>query len=343
MIQNYILGGYTKRKNKGIHSIEFNPERGTFGSSSLISELDGPTFVALSQDKDLLFAIHKQDNQGGIVAFRLTADGQWQEIARSFGSKVPGCHVCFRESSRTIYVSNYHGGTVDVYHLDDNDSLTHLQCVQHEGSSVHANQQSSHVHFADMNADQSLMYVCDLGTDIISTYSINALGELTLASELALAPGTGPRHLVFHPAKPLIYAIGELNNTSIVLNVAQDGSLSEIQTITNVPIDRVEESAGAAIRITKDGKFLYTSTRFHNIITVYSISGEDGLLEKIQEIDTVGQIPRDFTLDSTDQFVLVAHQDSDYITVFSRHPETGELKFLNNETSAPECVCIALA
>ncbi|MGO4938633.1 lactonase family protein [Fundicoccus sp. Sow4_D5] len=343
MIQNYILGGYTKRKNKGIHSIEFNPETGTFGSSSLISELDGPTFVALSEDKDLLCAIHKQDNKGGIVAYRLSQDGQWNEIARSFGSDIPGCHVSFRETSRTIYVSNYHGGTVDVYQLDDNDTLSHVQVVQHEGSSVHKNQQSSHVHFADMNADQTLLYVCDLGTDIISTYSIDDVGQLSLASELKLTPGTGPRHLVFHPAKPLVYAIGELNSTTIVLEVAKDGSLSEIQTVTNIPNDQIEESAGAAIRITKDGKFLYTSTRFHNVLTAYSIASEDGTLEKVQEIDTVGQIPRDFILDMTDQFVLVAHQDSDYITVFSRNTETGELKFVNNETFAPECVCIASA
>lgn len=343
MIQNYILGGYTKRKNKGIHSITFNPETGTFGSSSLISELDGPTFVALSQAKDLLFAIHKEDNKGGIVAYRRANDGVWKEISRSFGSDIPGCHVSFRESSQTVYVSNYHGGTVDVYQLDENDTLTHSQSVQHEGSSVHKNQQSSHVHFADMNADQSLLYVCDLGTDIVSTYAIDENGQLTLASELKLAAGTGPRHLVFHPAKPLIYAIGELNNTTIVLEVAEDGSLSEKQTITNIPNDRVNESAGAAICITKDGRFLYTSTRFHNVLTVYSIAGEDGKLEKIQEVDTVGQIPRDFILDTTDQFLLVAHQDSDYITVFSRNAETGELKFVNNETFAPECVCIASA
>lgn len=343
MIQNYILGGYTKRRNKGIHSIEFNPETGTFGSSSLISELDGPTFVALSQDKDLLFAIHKQDNKGGIVAYRRLGDSQWNEISRAFGSQIPGCHVSFRESSRTIYVSNYHGGSVDVYQLDEDDTLNHIQSVQHHGSSIHKNQQSSHVHFADMNADQSLLYVCDLGTDYVSTYSINDEGKLTLASELKLTPGTGPRHLEFHPAKPFIYVIGELNNTTTVLDVAKDGSLSVIQTVTNIPNDEVDKSAGAAIRLTKDGNFLYTSTRFHNVLTVYSVDTEDGTLEKTQEIDTIGQIPRDFILDITEQYVLVAHQDSDYLTIFSRNSKTGELKFSNNETFAPECVCIASA
>lgn len=341
MIQNYILGGYTKRKNTGIHSIEFNPETSTFSNSRLISELDGPTFVALSKDKDLLFAIHKQDNKGGIVAYRLNPAGEWTEISRSFGSDVPGCHVSFREESRTIYVSNYHGGTVDVYHLDETDTLSFIQSVQHEGSSVHPNQQSPHVHFADMNTDQTLLYVCDLGIDSVTTYAIDETGRLTLASEFKATPGTGPRHLVFHPAKPIIYVIGELNNTTLVLEVAQDGSLTEIQSVANISADKIETSAGAAIRITKDGKFLYTSTRFHNVMTVYAISAEDDRLEKVQEIDTVGQIPRDFILDETEQFVLVAHQDSDYMTTFSRKADTGELKFVNNETFAPECVCIA--
>lgn len=343
MRQNYILGGYTKRKNTGIHTIEFNPETGTFGTSSLISELNGPTFVALSRNKDLLFAIHKQDDLGGIVTYRLTEAGQWNEIARAFGSEFPGCHVSFRESSQTIYVSNYHNGLIDVYQLNTDDSLHHIQTVQHEGSSVHKNQQSSHVHFADMNIDQSILYVCDLGTDIVSTYAIDEAGQLKLASELKLAAGTGPRHLVLHPAKPLAYVVGELNNTTNTLAIAKDGSLSHIQTVTNVPSDQVEDSAGAAIRITKDAKFLYASTRFHNIMTVFAIDAENGSLTKVQEVDTIGQIPRDFILDETEQFVLVAHQDSDYLSIFSRNSETGELKFLNNETYAPECVCIASA
>ena len=342
MIQNFILGGYTKRLNKGISSIYFNPDKQIFSDSKLIATLDGPTYVALSKDKSLLFAIHKEDDKGGIVAFRFI-EGNWKEISRSFGSKVPGCHVSFKETTRTLYVSNYHEGAVDVYQLDDADQLHHIQSVKHEGSSVHENQKSSHVHFADMNNEQTKLYVCDLGTDIITTYQIDEQGKLTLSSELKLEAGTGPRHLVLHPAKPLVYVIGELNSTTTVLNIENDGSLSVKQTVINIPEEKVEKSAGAAIRLTSDASFLYTSSRFHNVITVFSVNKDNGELTKVQDIDTIGQITRDFILDSTEKFVLVPHQDSDYISIFSRNSATGELKFLNNETKAPECVCIASA
>lgn len=341
MTQSFILGGYTKRDNKGIHTVEFDAVKGEFSEPSLISELNGPTFVALSKAKDLLFAINKEGELGGIVAFKKNGQ-QWEPLTSGYGENGTGCHVSYRESSQTIYVSNYHAGVVDVFKLDG-DNLTVIQTVEHTGSSVHKNQDAPHVHFADMNDDQTLMFVCDLGTDYVTTYSIDDEGKLTKASELKLNPGTGPRHLVFHPSEPYAYIMGELANTTTVVSVDAAGVMATVETQLNIPEEHVEESAGAAIRVTQDGRFLYVSTRFHNVITVYAISEDGSSLTKVQEIDSHGEIPRDFNLDATEQYVLVAHQDTDHLSVFERNAETGELTFGQNDTKAPECVCIASA
>lgn len=342
MTQSFILGGYTKRVNKGIHSIEFNADNGTFGASQLIAELDGPTYVGLSQAKDLLFAIDKEDDQGGIAAFEKDENGQWQSLTSAYGEYGSGCHVSYREESQTVYVSNYHAGVVEVFQLEG-FTLTLVQTVEHSGSSVHPNQTSSHVHFAGLNAKQDLLFVCDLGTDYVHTYKVDRDGLLSLSSEIKLAAGTGPRHLVLNNKEDYAYIIGELNNTTTVASVDSDGKLTVVETQVNIPQDKVESSAGAAIRLTKDNRFLYVSTRFHNVITVYQISEDGSSLTKVQEIDTEGEIPRDFTLDETEEYLLVAHQDTDHLSVFERSTESGELTFVNNSALAEECVCIALA
>ncbi|XJS09963.1 lactonase family protein [Aerococcaceae bacterium WGS1372] len=342
MTQLFILGGYTKRANKGIHSIEFNSADGTFSDSQLIAELNGPTYVGLSQTRDLMFAIHKENDKGGIVAFKKDEQGQWQSLTAGYRDNGTGCHVSYREESQTVYVSNYHAGVIDVFKLGG-EQLSVIQTVEHSGSSTHTNQDAPHVHFAGLNSKQNLLFVCDLGTDFVHTYRVDNEGLLTLSSEVKLEAGTGPRHLVLNDKEDYAYIIGELANTTTVASVDSEGKLTIVESQQNIPQDKVEESAGAAIRLTKDNRFLYVSTRFHNVITVYEVSEDGSRLTKIQEIDTQGEIPRDFNLDETEEYVLVAHQDTDHISVFKRSAETGKLTFENNSTLASECVCIASA
>lgn len=344
MIQDYILGGYTRRVNEGISVIQLNTHKGTFRQekASLISPLDGPTYMTLSKDKNLLFALHKENDKGGVVVFRRDSNNDWHRIAGAFANDGSGCHIAYCDDKQIIYIANYHSGDIDVYSFQE-DQVTHIQNVKHEGSSVHKNQDNPHVHYVGFNDVQSLLYVCDLGTDYVSTYNILEDGSIELSSQIKLAAGTGPRHLVHHPHEPYIYILGELANTTTIVSVDARGEMVLVDTVQNIEDQYVEESAGAAIRVTKDGKFLYTSTRFHNVITVYAISENGSQLTKVQEIDTRGEIPRDFILDKLEQHLLVPHQDSDYISVFSRDQESGLLEFLNNDTYAPECTCIVFA
>ncbi|UUX33970.1 lactonase family protein [Fundicoccus culcitae] len=344
-MQEYILGGYTRRENEGLKTIQFDEVEGKFSQPTLIANIGSPTYVGLSRDKSLMFAIHRGagEENSGIVAFRRDEHNNWQEISRLLATKSSGCHVSYRESSQTVYVSNYGDGELDVYHLDENDQLHHIQKIVHTGSSVHPNQEKAHIHMGLLTPNQNTLIVCDLGTDFVSLYAIDDEGKLSLSYEYKMPDGTGPRHAVLHPAKPIVYIIGELNNTTNVLQINDDLSFTLVQTLDNVPNDYRTDAAGAAIRITEDGKFLYASSRFHDILTVFEVNEDNGLLTEIQKIGTVGQIPRDFILDQTEHYVLVPHQDSDHLSVFYRNQETGKLSFIDNATYAPECVCIALA
>ncbi|MDO4432374.1 MAG: beta-propeller fold lactonase family protein [Aerococcaceae bacterium] len=340
MTQTFLLGGYTKRENKGLMSMVFDAKTGACHAPQLLAELGNPTYLTLSHDKQYLFAIHKDEPQSGVVAFK-RQNGVWQRVADCLNTEIPGCHLCYSDASRTLYVANYHEGAIDVYHFDTQQQLTPIQRVQHTGSSTHPNQASPHVHYVGLNAAQTLLYVCDLGTDTIYHYALAQNGTLDLVHELRLPSGTGPRHFVLHPQLPLAYVIGELNNTTSVIALDANGYGERIvQTMLNVPEAFAQTSAGAAIRMTQDGRFLYTSTRFHNVLTAFEITPESGLLTLIQCIDTHGEIPRDFTLDETEQYVLVPHQDSDHLSVFTRDAQTGRLTFAHSDTVAPECVCI---
>ena len=99
-------------------------------------------------------------------------------------------------------------------------------------------------------------------------------------------------------------------------------------------------NGGAAIRISSDGRFLYASNRGHNSIAVYAVSENGEAIERIQLISTEGDIPRDFDLDPSEDFIVVANQDSDNLTLYRRNQETGLLEMIQKDVAVPECVCV---
>jgi 6-phosphogluconolactonase len=56
----------------------------------------------------------------------------------------------------------------------------------------------------------------------------------------------------------------------------------------------------------------------------------------------LGKKPRNFMIDPTGNFVLVANQDSDNITIFKRDMKTGMLAPTGKEISVPNPVCLKM-
>jgi 6-phosphogluconolactonase len=84
---------------------------------------------------------------------------------------------------------------------------------------------------------------------------------------------------------------------------------------------------------------VYGSNRGENTIAVFKRNTKNGKLDKIQSISVHGDWPRNFTLDPTGNFLLVANKNSENISVFTINTSTGKLKFSYN-IKVPEPVCL---
>lgn len=183
------------------------------------------------------------------------------------------------------------------------------------------------------------MAVVDLGNDTVSTYDISAEGKLAPVSILKTKAGLGPRHLVFAPDKKTAYLVGELSSTVSVLDYdLTTGAFYLLQTVSTIPDDWTEHNGAAAIRISNDGRFVYVSNRGHNSLAVFEVL--DGELKLIQHLTTHGDFPRDFALDPTERFILVANQNTDNATLYTRDQETGLLACCQKDIPLPEGVCV---
>ena len=343
MKETIYLGTYTKGNSEGIYEIVLNTETKRLEEAKLVAKIGNPTYLALSNKKDILYAVSKTEKGGGIAAFKKNSDATFEKISELIEENAaPPCYVAYDADRSLVYTTSYHDGFVSVYKTDTNGSLTLTDVKQHDGSSVHENQEKAHAHYMNLTPDRNYVVACDLGTDKVYTYKVSEDGKLDLAVTYKANPGTGPRHLVFHPNGKFAYLVGELTSEIVVLAYnAADGSFKTVQTVSSIPDTHTTFNSGSAVRVTEDGRYLYSSNRGHNSIAVYAINEHGDSIERIQLIASEGDTPRDFALDPTEQFVVVGHQSSDKLTLFERNAETGLLSLLQKDVYAPECVCVA--
>lgn len=327
------FGTYTKRESKGIYKAQFNSETGQLSNLELVAEEPNPTYLAFDK-AGRLYSVGAENEQGGIVAF----DTDFGLLNHVVSEGAPHCYVAVDDERNLVYAANYHKGQVLVYKRLENGSLELTDIAQHQGSGPHENQASAHVHFSDLTPDKFLV-TCDLGADQAVTYKVSDQGKVEKLATYQAAAGSGPRHIVFHPVAKIAYLICELNSTIEVLIYDGWGEFEHLQTISTLPQDHTGFNGTAAIRITKDGKFVYGSNRGNDSIAVYKTLG-DASLELVQIVSTNGKTPRDFTLSPDEKHLIAVHQDSDNATVFSRDTETGRLTALSHDFYLPEAVCV---
>lgn len=339
MSEKLLLGTYTRGASEGIYEANLNLDKERVEGVDLLALAGNPTYLTTNKSGTVIYSILSEDDQGGVVSFVFEGNQWVRRVALLTDGPAP-CYLSYDEERQLIYTANYHTGTVHVYGTDETGDLNLLDTVQQEGSSIHENQEGPHAHFIAPTPDNKFVVTCNLGTDEVYTYEVTDEGKLEEKTRLQVKPGTGPRHIVFHPEVNRAYILGELSSEILVANYEPNSGEFEVVDIQPmIPATHTGFNSGAAIRITKDGKYLYASNRGHDSIVAYDID-EEGNLAFLAYYPTRGQTPRDFNLNETEEFVVVGHQDSDYLTLFKRDSEKGYLHKIQTEIEAPEVVCI---
>jgi 6-phosphogluconolactonase len=337
-----FVGTYTKGESKGIYTFTLDTQENQLTQVRAAAELDNPTYLNISRDNRFLYSVVKEGDSGGITAF--TVNGQSGELTPLNTQLLEGsspCHVSVDSQTRMVFSANYHKGEV-VSYLVDNGKLTKpVSVIKHEGSEPDPRQEKAHTHFAEMTPDEKFLAVCELGSDQLITYQVDENGRLNEVKRLAIRPGSGPRHLTFHPNKKFAYIMTEFSSEVIALKYdSEDGSFTEFQTISTIPEDFKENNQGSAIHISSDGRFVYAGNRGHNSIAIFGVDHDTGKLSLIDRVSTEGDWPRDFSLDPTEKFLIASNQNSSNLVLYSRNTETGKLTLLQSDVNVPDPVCI---
>ena len=194
--------------------------------------------------------------------------------------------------------------------------------------------------------DGAFILAIDLGTDRLMTFHLyTERGRLCPAASpwTQLPPGTGPRHMVFHPKRPFAYVISELQSTVTVCRyLEQQGTFEASQIISTLPADFTGQNLGGEIKIAPSGRFVYASNRGHNSLAIYSANQETGQLSLVGHESTQGVGPRDFCIDPSGAMLLVANQDTDTVVTFWIDQDSGTLRATGHVAAVPTPVCLQL-
>ena len=340
-IKGYI-GTYTKGESKGIYSFTLHTTKGTIEDIQLVAEVENPTYLSISDDQDSLYSVAQKGTLGGIASYAINhADGSLKFINMQTTEGPSPCHVSVDHPEKHVVIANYHRGTIEAHPLHNRAVQPVTSVILHEGSGPNSERQEKpHVHFAGFTPDHKYVVAVDLGTDKLETYKLVDY-TLTKVQSLSLAPGCGPRHIAFHPNGKFAYIMTELSNEIIVLTYNhEDGSFHEIQYNRAVPLDYRFKCQGAAIHVSADGRFVYASVRGYNSIAVFKVDEQTGKLSLVEYTLTEGLWPRDFSIDPSGEFLIVANQESNNLALFERNKETGTLALLQSNVTVPHPVCV---
>ena len=333
-MEEILLGTYTREFSKGIYKVILDKCTNQLKNLQLLIEAQNPTYLA-HDEKYHLISVYGERDDGGIAAFDLVENPVLMTDKYTEKNVTPLCYVSTDSERNLLFGANYHDGSIYCYKISDNGEIQLSEKIKRTSK----NNQVSHIHYADLTPDQRLI-VCDLGTDEILLFNISDLGKLELLTTFQLPKGVGPRHLVFNPNNnELVYIFCELSNQIFTLKYDSDNAqFEQLTVVSSLEQSDQQAAGGAAIKISQDGKFLYTSTRSNNSINVFEIKDEK--LNPIQHISTEGDGPRDFTLAGQEEYLIVGHQYSNNLTLFKRDSKNGTLTLIQKDFEAPEVVCL---
>ncbi|VVP27775.1 6-phosphogluconolactonase [Pseudomonas fluorescens] len=340
-----LVGSYTAGQSQGIYRLKFDSSTGQIDASPLqVVNSENPSWLTLSRDQRRLFVVNENgpgqaDPVGRVSSYAI--DPKTHELSlinqvQSLGNEPT--HSSLSAEGSHLFVSNYSvvedpGGTLAVLPVGADGKLQPVvQMSSHPSSRVNPERQmSAHVHSTVSAPDGRYVFSNDLGADRIFVYRFDpkANPDLPLIgakpAAVQLPPGSGPRHLLFSADGKHAWLTMEMSAQVAVFDY-RDGQLEQTQMVDLAAGQPVSDKAAAALHASADDKFLYVSNRgTANQVLVFAIDPASGHLKELQRRSVEGDHPREFSLDPSGKFLLIANQKSNQIVVVERDAKTGLL------------------
>jgi 6-phosphogluconolactonase len=329
------VGSYRSRGGEGLYALHLDPDR--FSRGGVYGDAQDASWAVQSASTGLVYMVEEAE-VGRIGVHRFNGSG-WHRIACVATDGALPCYLALDPAERKLAVANYGSGSIAVFDIREDGLPAGPPVVhQHTGSGPLPDRQASaHAHCAVSAPDGGLYHV-DLGSDQILRYSLRVDGTLDQPTVAFAAPaGSGPRHLLFHPRRPLAVLVSELASTLTIFDLTERG-LRQRQHLSTLPPRFAGHNLGGHLEINRTGNRIYVSNRGHDSIAVFAWA-DAGDCAPVQHISSEGASPRHFRLLNSERLLAVANEESDNVVLL--HVGTdGSLASTGRQVAVPGAACV---
>jgi 6-phosphogluconolactonase len=355
--------------SKGIYRCELDVKTGQLSEPKLVAEVGSPSFLAISPNGKCLYAVGEtpadgtSKKEGSVFAYQIDAKtGDLTKLnSLTTGGDGP-CHVSVNRTGQFVLEANYNSGSSALFKVNADGSLEkRTDFRQHEGNSVNKSRQAgphAHCTMFQTSGGKEFAYVVDLGLDKVFSYQLDeSKGELipTNPAFVKVPDGSGPRHIAFNVPAGKAYVCGEMSSTLITLRRYGDGGVLEMYgtnglgerkdaVVSTLPQDTSKEvrqrNSTAEVLVHPDGGHVLVSNRGHDSIAVFKVNADS--TTPTGHIASAGdreiRTPRNFNIDPTGKWVLIASLDGGTVRVAQWDGESGKLTDSKAIVKKPMCI-----
>ncbi|MGW7573808.1 lactonase family protein [Streptomyces sp. NPDC054765] len=332
------IGSFTVAGGPGITTAAVHPDTGALTPLHSTDALPNPSYLAPSPDGRYLYAVSETPD-GAAAAFALTPRGPELLAPAVPVDGADPTHLTL--AGGHLVTANYSSGSVSTLPVRADGTLAGPATVlAHRGSGPRTDRQEGpHAHAVLPDPSGRWLLSVDLGTDSVRSCALAADGALTVGAETRLRPGSGPRHLAFHPHGDRAYVINELDPTVTVCRWdAAHGALTPLGETRLLPDGAV--TAGtfpSGLVVSPDGRFAWAANRGHDSLSVLTLDGDTVTLVTI--VPCGGHWPRDLALHPDGRHLYAANERSGDVSWFTVDPATG-IPARGGSVAAPAASCV---
>lgn len=330
--RNFYVGTYDNNSESGIFKFELDTNTGEIFESQQVSKILNPSYIVMNKEKDILYSILTKGNLHGIAASKVTGSTlvPFSELLLDEKST---CHINTDKNNLFLFTANYKNGEVKTYKLGIDGEITGLISeVNHNDMNLG----EVHPHYVNLTPDEKYLFVIDLGLDILVVYEFlnGKIGKRVQILEFK--KGSGPRHLVFHNNGENAYVITEYSVEIVSLKYTDEKGFEILEYISALTGEFSSEGDGGAIRISQDGRRLFSSSRKPGTVSMFNIDEISKLPVLVSIVSSDGEHTRDINLDNDDKILIAANRFSNNLVSFFIDNENNVLKKTGYKYSIPE-------
>ncbi|WP_122745157.1 lactonase family protein [Pseudomonas viridiflava] len=213
--------------------------------------------------------------------------------------------------------------------------------AQHRPSdSIQTYKTGMHAHSVRTDPSNRFAYAGNLGVDRVLQYRLEPKdGKLVPIGEgyVTVPENTGPRHLAFAPNGKFLYVVGEMSGTVTAFSINdKTGGLKQVNQANGIP-ERLKLAPGQArdarnndlkddptpriwaadVRISPDGKWLFTSERTSSSVSVFKVDPATGKVTFVENYPVEEKQPRNIAVAPNGRWLLVTGEKAEKVGSYS--------------------------